>query len=350
MIDFRYHIVSLISVFLALAVGIALGAGPLKETIGDTLTGQVEQLRTEKDELRIQLDQATTDVAQAEAALDAAAPALLDDVLADRRVAVVELAEVDPAVHDAVVARLEQSGAEVTATARVTDQWTDPAERSFRQSLAGTLLEYLDPVPDAEAGTEVELAEALVQGLTTASPTDPDAVAEPAAVVLQLLSEAGLVELGEVTRAADAVVVIAGPTVNREVLEEAEEDLASAPPAEAEEETERQEAVVAAGRAIALAAQDRSQGAVVAGGELVPTGLVQTVRDDEDTRGVLSTIDSAHTVAGEISVPLALAERIGGSVGHYGPAGEVAMPPRVDLPPFVRGVPSGATTDGTAGG
>ena len=40
MIDFRYHVVSLISVFLALAVGIALGAGPLKETIGDTLTGQ----------------------------------------------------------------------------------------------------------------------------------------------------------------------------------------------------------------------------------------------------------------------------------------------------------------------
>ena len=32
MIDFRYHLVSLISVFLALAVGIALGAGPLKET------------------------------------------------------------------------------------------------------------------------------------------------------------------------------------------------------------------------------------------------------------------------------------------------------------------------------
>ena len=55
-IDFRYHIVSLISVFLALAVGIALGAGPLKETIGDTLTGQVDALRAEKDELRTELD------------------------------------------------------------------------------------------------------------------------------------------------------------------------------------------------------------------------------------------------------------------------------------------------------
>ena len=52
MIDFRYHLVSLISVFIALAVGIALGAGPLKETIGDTLTGQVSQLREEKDALR----------------------------------------------------------------------------------------------------------------------------------------------------------------------------------------------------------------------------------------------------------------------------------------------------------
>ena len=49
MIDFRYHLVSLISVFLALAVGIALGAGPLKETIGDTLTGQVEVLRGERE-------------------------------------------------------------------------------------------------------------------------------------------------------------------------------------------------------------------------------------------------------------------------------------------------------------
>ena len=52
MIDFRYHIVSLISVFLALAVGIILGAGPLQGAIGDQLTGQVEQLRTERNELR----------------------------------------------------------------------------------------------------------------------------------------------------------------------------------------------------------------------------------------------------------------------------------------------------------
>ena len=40
MIDFRYHLVSLVSVFLALAVGIVLGAGPLKDTIGDHHQGR----------------------------------------------------------------------------------------------------------------------------------------------------------------------------------------------------------------------------------------------------------------------------------------------------------------------
>ena len=44
-IDFRYHLVSIVSIFLALAVGIVLGAGPLKEDIGNTLTSRSEPPR-----------------------------------------------------------------------------------------------------------------------------------------------------------------------------------------------------------------------------------------------------------------------------------------------------------------
>lgn len=51
MIDFRYHLVSLVAVFLALAVGIILGAGPLADPIGDTLTGQVDKLREDRNQL-----------------------------------------------------------------------------------------------------------------------------------------------------------------------------------------------------------------------------------------------------------------------------------------------------------
>jgi len=57
-IDFRYHLVSIVSIFMALAVGIVLGAGPLKEDIGNTLTSEVKNLRADKASLRSQLDAA----------------------------------------------------------------------------------------------------------------------------------------------------------------------------------------------------------------------------------------------------------------------------------------------------
>src|SRR5690606_25267834 len=125
-IDFRYHLVSLISVFMALAVGIALGAGPLKEAIGDTLTGQVDQLRAEKDALRLELTSTSADLSQTEAALSAMAPAILDGVMDGRRVAVVVVDDVTPEVREQVVSRLQQSGATVTGELQVADAWTDP--------------------------------------------------------------------------------------------------------------------------------------------------------------------------------------------------------------------------------
>lgn len=58
MVDFRYHLVSLVSVFLALAVGIILGAGPLQNAIGDTLSNRVEALRASRDDAREKFDAA----------------------------------------------------------------------------------------------------------------------------------------------------------------------------------------------------------------------------------------------------------------------------------------------------
>ena len=52
MISFRYHIVSIVSVFLALAVGVALGGGPLKGEVDNTLVEQVETDRRVKAELQ----------------------------------------------------------------------------------------------------------------------------------------------------------------------------------------------------------------------------------------------------------------------------------------------------------
>ena len=339
MIDFRYHLVSLMSVFLALAVGIALGAGPLKETIGDTLTGQVDQLRAEKEDLRDQLASRTTELSAADAAFSAVTPALLDGVLSERRVALVEVADVDPAVLEEVVARLTEAGATITATVQVTDAWTDPEQHTFRQTLAGTLVDYLDPVPAEDAGTGTELAEALAQALTVAVPADPDTLAETSGVILQLLSESALISYeGDVTVPADAVVVLAGPTVGIEEVEDAALATASEAPEEAEAGQEQLDAQLGAALQIGLAVQARSTGAVVAGGVLGEDTLISRVRQDETAVTRLSTVESVHTLTGQVSVPLALSARIAGTVGHFGPSESASapMPPRVVLPPVER--------------
>lgn len=351
MIDFRYHLVSLISVFMALAVGIVLGAGPLKEAIGDALTGEVEELRTRSSDLRSQLEESQTDLAQTEEALTAVAPGLLDGVLTGRRVAIIELADVTPQVHESVVARLGEAGATVTVTAEIRDVWTDPAQSSFRSSLAGSLRDYLDPVPADDASTETELAESLVQALTGADPTDADLLGEEGGLALQVLVDAELVSLDAVpTAPADAVVVLSGPTTSLEEIQETEDDQESADPEAAAADEELREARIAAGLTIARAAQARSTGAVVAGGELTEPSLVRTIRQDRDASRSLTTVDSVHNLAGQIAVAMALGARIDGTVGHYGTgAGAGAlMPPHVQLEEPVR--TEGDGTTGTTGG
>ncbi|ADG74558.1 conserved hypothetical protein [Cellulomonas flavigena DSM 20109] len=325
MIDFRYHIVSLISVFLALAVGIALGAGPLKETIGDTLTGQVEALRAEKETLRAQLDETQGDLAAEGAFVDSASDRLLAGALTDRRVALVLLDQVTEEEVAALTERLEQAGASVSATATVNSTWTDPALATYRRTLAGTLVSYLDEPPAADAGTESELAEALVAGLVGADSTAPDTLSENASSLLDVLAEGdqALVSFAQdVTRPADAVVVVAGTV--------AADDEPTPSVAATTVTYEPQLALVAAAARL-------SEGVVVASGTRSGDDLVGAVRADDDLAAAASTVAGTTTAGGTVAVPLALAADIAGRSGHYGHGEDLTtLPPAVQLPPVDR--------------
>ena len=325
MIDFRYHIVSLISVFLALAVGIALGAGPLKETIGETLTGQVEALRAEKEDLRTQLDDTEGDLAAADAFVSASGERLLAGSLTDRRVALVLLGDVPEEEVTALSERFAQAGAGISATVTVNDTWTDPSLATYRRTLAGTLMSYLDQPPAADAGAEVELAEALVSGLVGADSASPDTLSENAASLLDVLAEGdrALVTFAEdVTRPADAVVLVAGTPAQA-----GDASPTAAPQATTDD----------AQLALAGAAERLSEGTVVAGDTRSGGGVVAAVRGDDELTGTVTTVADATTVTGQVVVPLALAADIGGRPGHYGYGdGLTALPPAVQLPPVDR--------------
>ncbi|MDM7856506.1 copper transporter [Cellulomonas alba] len=331
MIDFRYHVVSLISVFLALAVGIALGAGPLKETIGDTLTGQVQQLRSEKDDLRTQLDGANGDLADATTYIDATAGRMLPGSLPGRRVAVVLLGDVPAKQHGAIDDRLGQAGATVSAEVTLGASWTDPGQRSYRQALVSQMLPHLQIAPDAAASAEEQLATALVEGLVQSDPADPDKLSDDAHDVLDILSSksAGTPLIAvkkEVAAPADAVVVIAVPT-------EASTGQTQASPAPSTE-------TVAAQLAVVVAAQRYSTGAVLADGPRGSDSLTDAVLSDDTLSDTVTTVSSTDEVPGQVSVPLALAARIAAVNGHYGfGSDETPLPPPAELQPINR-VPS----------
>ena len=337
MIDFRYHIVSLISVFLALAVGIILGAGPLKESIGDQLTGQVDALRADKDALRTQLEASETALTETEAFIAATAPALLEGELPGRRVAIIQTGAIDDAVYDSVQQQILAAGATVSARVQVTDTWTDPDQADTRQSYATSVAEYLD-APSTE-GFDTTLAQVLVDSLTESDPANPDVFSSDAMLIRAILVDGDLVDvLTEPQAPADAFVILT-PT-----LKEASGDQASAA-------QDARAAVSAIEVRLATAAQDGSEGVVVAGTVPLEDDLISVIRADSDLAGSLTTVTGIESISGAVNVPLSLAARIDGTVGQFG-FGEGATapaPPAVALEPVVR-TPTGGDGAGEAPG
>ena len=57
MINFRYHVVSLTAVFLALAIGLVVGTAALNGPVADSLEDQVNALSKDNSNLRDQVNQ-----------------------------------------------------------------------------------------------------------------------------------------------------------------------------------------------------------------------------------------------------------------------------------------------------
>ena len=93
MIDFRYHLVSLIAVFLAVALGIVIGTTALNAPILEDLEGEVAALAEDKRELETQTQELQAQVDTGDAFGQAVAPALVAGSLAGRSVVLVATGE-----------------------------------------------------------------------------------------------------------------------------------------------------------------------------------------------------------------------------------------------------------------
>jgi Copper transport outer membrane protein, MctB len=304
LIDFRYHLVSIVSIFMALAVGIVLGAGPLQGEIGDTLSNEVAGLRQDKADLNSQLEQADAGSDARDAYIGETNPDVLAGVLQDRRVALVVLPGSDAAVSESTSATLAQGGASVVSTTSVSDAWvtTDESAAAARDTAVQEAATRAG-VDVSDTGT-VSPRDVLLAGLL-ASPTrdTSDAVAaSTASAGLEVLSAAELIEVDtDGFEVADLVVVIGGTSTQGDL------------------EAQRNAARRWVDLTISL--DDRSAGSLVAG-ESTTAGdgvaVIDAVRNDATATGKVSTVDNAGGALGQASVVHGLAQQAAGDVGQYG--------------------------------
>jgi hypothetical protein len=113
-IDFRYHLVSIVAVFLALAIGIVLGAAELQGPTYNILNHTTAKLQNEYDQTRGQLATAQAQANEGESYAQAVEPAVLRDLLTGQRILIITEPGAQSSVVSGITAAAADAGASVT--------------------------------------------------------------------------------------------------------------------------------------------------------------------------------------------------------------------------------------------
>ncbi len=307
MIDFRYHLVSIVSIFLALAVGIVLGAGPLKEDIGNRLTQQTEALRAEKSQLRTELDAQKRGTAARDTFAAAVAPAVLNGKLTAKIVALVVAPGADADLVKNTTASLVTAGAKVGSTITLTDAWADPAKRTFRNTLANQLA-ALVKAPLAANSPDQLAATVLARAILGGPDQSTERVDPSASAALAGLSAGDLIKVSPDQIAPSSGVVFLGGPVKGSTQPDTDARLATY--------VQLVRSLDAAGSGVVVATASNTTDATLS------ANLVAAVRKDSEAAKVASTVDNADLPMGQTTLVLSLAEQYSGGLGQYGLAAD----------------------------
>jgi len=287
-ISYRHHVVSLVAVFLALAVGVALGGGPLGELGRDDAPTSASA--------RVDQQQARRTVDFGEQFAAAAAPTLYADRLHDHPVAILTLPGARRAVVSALSAQVEQAGGTVTGTFQAERSLVAASEKSLVDTLGSQLMTQLGhgTVP-ADSSTYDRIGRLVGLALSGSQVSDDQADS-----LRQSLAGADLVTSPDTASRAPLVLVVLG----RDGVDPA----------------------ILSGLFSGIDAV--ASGVVVAG--LTDSGAAGDLRAlrAEPVADHVATVDGAESAVGQVTTVLALARSLkvpGGSFGASGSDGAVPL-------------------------
>jgi hypothetical protein len=309
-INFRYHVVSLTAVFLALAIGLVVGTAALNGPVADSLKDRVNALGKDNRQLREQVSSLQEEANREEDFATESAPYMLAGKLSGRRVLLLTMPSGRDQA-DGVKKMLEMAGATITGRVDVQDKLVNPDNSVELLDLADQASQPTIPTTGLPANSDgIETSSAL---LATALLDRPAAAVPVSATDLKALlaaySSAGYisVEDDKVTGPAEAVVIVSGQ------------------PYTDSESVKKDEAVVTVADQF-----DKVGPLVVAGNGATDGNLVAGVRGDPALSKSISTVDNSNTTQGQVVTALAVVEQLTqGKAGQYGlGAGNSSMMPK----------------------
>jgi hypothetical protein len=318
-VDFRYHIVSIVAVFLALAIGIVLGTYTINGQVLTNIKHQVKSLRHDNDGLHNRIRGLEQQQGQDHAFIAAVDPLIVEQRLAKQRVVVVLAPGASGGLAKDVSNMLASAGATVTATVKVANAWTDPDQLALLDDLASRLVEPGITLPDGSAYERLGLvlAAALLRHPPERPASGQGSLTSADATALAGLKTAKLLSIAPDHPAPATLAVLVAPGAPDQ-------------PTKADQ---------ASAQAIGLLARELDYaggGTVVAGPPTAAgsAGVIAAVRSDSTTRQAVSTVDDADTETGRIRLVLALAAELHDTTGQYGvgPGANAPIPSPAPLP------------------
>lgn len=287
MISFRHHVVSLVAVMLALAVGVVLGGGPLA-AVGQDLTQQEKPADAEPE---MEAGSAYADTLAASVATRA-----YGDKLRGVPVSVLTMPGADDDSVAGLLQQLDAAEAKLAGMWRIEDTLMSPAEKTLVDTLGSQLATQQESSGVAADATTYDRMGQLIGRAISSEEIEGKPVDNAAATITESLDVGELLAADEEPTSRGAyVVVVLGP------------------------DSAVEEDPIVAGLLHGLSSQ--SAGVVVtASTEDGARGRMSRLRDDE-VSGDVTTVDGVETTAGAVTAVLALTRMPDTLGGDFGPGG-----------------------------
>ncbi len=145
--DLRYHLISLISVFLALAIGILLGVAMAdRGVVSGRVQAEITSIQQQLDRQQREIGRQDAQIAQQEGMLEGMSEAMIADRLQGEAVALITGPYADPEVSGAVQGDLDAAGASIIKVGSL-----EPPEPAEITALETTSQRAMTPLEDEYA-------------------------------------------------------------------------------------------------------------------------------------------------------------------------------------------------------